>query len=103
MPKHTPGPWYIAAGSPKPHVVAGAFDVLLSNPDGADAEIWQANAHLIAAAPEMYAACKAVSDFSVLRTQRFAEDSDTDYFLRVIEELKELSRAVIAKAEGRHA
>jgi hypothetical protein len=51
MNKHTPGPW-IATGT---RVTAGNFGVLLENSHGAPEPEWEANARLIAAAPDMLA------------------------------------------------
>lgn len=48
--KHTPGPWHYQKNS---KVVAGGFDILLAHHDGEDAAVWEANARLIAAAPEL--------------------------------------------------
>lgn len=57
-------------------------------------------ANLIAAAPDLLATLKAIADESIFNQQRFAEDDDTDYFLRCFKAVKERCHAAIAKAEG---
>ena len=58
--KHTPGPWNCV----DPHVIRGPKNVVVAKTlDSKEGyEIKQANAHLIAAAPAMYEALKAIPD-----------------------------------------
>jgi hypothetical protein len=55
--------------------------------------------HEAAALIELYEeALNAIADVSVFNQQRFAEDSDTDYFLRCFKAVKERALAALAKA-----
>ena len=58
--KHTPGPWNCV----DPHVIRGPKNVVIAKTlDSKEGyEIKQANAHLIAAAPAMYEALKAIQE-----------------------------------------
>lgn len=96
--KHTPGPWEISkhgtpAHSPQFGVYApnspwnGVNDLAIVKDDNAEA-----NAQLIAAAPDLIEACKMAEEF--LRLECDCSESDDDG-----NPLKEL-RAAIAKAEG---
>lgn len=57
-------------------------------------------ARLIAAAPDMYEALKALASGDWFGVQRFAGDSDGDFLLKVIAKMRALSRAALAKAEA---
>lgn len=66
--EHTPGPWVVG---PKIH----GFDFTITNPKG-DAELgnwlvagvrWNGNAHLIAAAPDLLAACERLVNDSMFK------------------------------------
>lgn len=89
MNEHTPGPWSITS---KPDDEYPVFDIghqLSNGPFKGDVMIVcdtveEANAHLIAAAPEMYEALKAI--------EAEAHVNSTNYDLVI---------AAIAKAEGR--
>ena len=98
--RHTPGPWFFYAKYES--------SALVQKVQLEDAECWddmciechsavggrpvdEANARLIAAAPELLAACRFVVNRENLM---FAECSDA-------EEILEVCRAAIAKAEGR--
>lgn len=105
--KHTPGPWTVIgpigagiwitdeSGNNQIAVVYGA-----ANTPGADA-----NARLIAAAPELYEALKLIcamfDDRRIVRN--IANDYSSDWALRMLEFTKELQSilAALAKAEGR--
>ena len=50
---------------------------------------------------DLLAVLKAIADESVFNQQRFAEDTDADYFLRCFRAVKERAHTAIAKAEGR--
>lgn len=108
MNKHTPGPWEVhdyrngdASAETWIGILKGAFDV-----DGKARQIGQfrfsalpteenwANAYLMAAAPDLLAACKAFIDYDE------AETSGTN-FLSLWKDLKRKIEAAIAKAEGR--
>ena len=89
--KHTPGPWvlderypgYVYCDDVLGSAVATCRDGLVSHVAHRD---YVANANLIAAAPDLYAACKDISDF--LRLHGFD---------------RTLVDAALAKAEGRGA
>ena len=90
--KHTPGPWtvrdhggYIEVETPDEPTVAHFGSLSF---DGADHDWALANARLIAAAPELLAALKAMAD----RAEWYG-DEDADSLCG--------ARAAIAKAEGR--
>ncbi len=82
---HTPGPWTFNGD----HVVAGTHTVV-ADPFASDALFGgegEANANLIAAAPEMLSALEAICDDA---------DEDTDSGAAILA----TARAAIAKAKG---
>ena len=98
--KHTPGPWkvkdgviYCADGIPP-------FDATHTRIDGKGE--WEANVHLIAAAPELLAACKALVDNLIWASgsSDFAPDGIArEGWLKVGPSISQ-GMAAIAKAEG---
>jgi hypothetical protein len=93
MSSFTPGPWNVVPGA------AGSFDVLAAFPDDGEGTLVaatyianeeQANARLIAAAPDLLAACKRFMDLDGGDTANAAQAS----------ELWSQMAAAIAKAEG---
>jgi hypothetical protein len=82
---HSPGPWEVYDKDPG-HV--GAPDGHICTPEGETREVVLANAHLIAAAPELLASLKRIVD-------TYGID------LHSGSELCEMVAAAIAKAEGR--
>ena len=100
--KHTPGPWHIIERTG--HVSKSheqTFDIM-SGPNGSPHE-WDmvcdkaagANARLIAAAPELLEACKAVSEAHAYIQRTGSGET------RALCEAVDLLRAAVAKAEGR--
>jgi len=91
--RHTPGPW--KAVLVEGHRLGGRngaarYDVLAMNPPDFVADrLTEANARLIAAAPDLLAACRAVLEC-------LGRTLAPDY----LPEPRELLRAAIAKAEG---
>ena len=83
MSTHTPGPWHVH----NHHVDAGKFRYLQTCMEGAPEDEWEANAHLIAAAPELLAACQSICGV-------FEGHEDVPIYVRK-------ARAAIAKAEGK--
>lgn len=96
MSKHTPGPWRVEHSAPEEgfdawviddpthgYTIATVADTFNKRSENA------ANAHLIAAAPEMLAALK-----EYVRDYGDNEDGDSQL-------MAEKARAAIAKAEGR--
>lgn len=49
---------------------------------------------------DLLAALQTIADESIFNQQRFAEDTDTDYFLRCFAAVKKQARAAIARALG---
>ena len=94
MSKHTPGPWYVSEKK-------GFYDVVIDDrtavafvTDTGGKETEKANAHLIAAAPELLKACKEMYE---------AFKGRKDYKDYTVGQLDAASRAwrAINKAEGR--
>lgn len=112
-PKHTPGPWKITHKHPDPDTAKGYMEIMQSNGSGfeigiscsiceqylADDPIQKANAHLIAAAPDILEALKQLVKIN--------EDHD-DSIAKILgappgwkDEYLDKARSAIAKAEGR--
>lgn len=71
--KHTPGPWKVGKGinatvitSDEKTCIAGMIDARRDTLGGASLADIEANARLIAAAPELLAACQYVVEFDLL-------------------------------------
>ena len=109
--KHTPGPWrngdntldrsrghLFIRGGPEGRVVADVNTAMLGG-----AEVYEANARLIAAAPELLEACKA-AHAAILQLSEYADEDDEDWapggYLSVA---YEVTRAALAKARGTNA
>lgn len=101
-PKHTPGPWrweYSDEECTRPIALAGpGKDVILASEDatGPRAYVSEADARLIAAAPDLYAACKASMTAireTIRRPMGVQPDSAT--------EALDLIATALDKAEGR--
>ena len=89
QPKWTPGPWRAVMGSR--HVVdvfAGDRDVVSVYGGGVGFEYRDANAHLIAAAPDLYAALEAMT----ARMSLYSGHHD--------DALTAMGKAALAKARG---
>jgi len=87
--KHTPGPWGVLQTKTGPAIVAGCWEVVVYAQDGIGGDV-EANAKLIAAAPELLDAALAAERYLAL-----LEPSSTgDRAYRML-------TAAIAKAEGR--
>lgn len=96
---HTPGPWHLSerrdphSGSPVYSVLAGAH-LWLADVLGAECEAGEANARLIAAAPELLEACRSC-------LHQIGTDSDLDDVVSrpdKYDELEQMLRDVIDKA-----
>lgn len=88
----TPGPWTVNREKSAPSIKAGVFEILLTCPTfGEPNERWEANARLIAAAPELL---EAVRDFVELYDRL-----DDAIGVRVLDKVIG-ARAALAKAEG---
>jgi len=89
--KHTPGPWKVISGAIVHSSDSAPVAEMNRTEEASKAGIYpverDANAHLIAAAPELLKACKRLlAGYSLIDEQR--------------EEAKEYARQIIAKAEG---
>lgn len=111
MAKHTQGPWVTSATDDTVVVDATGLEVAAIDGDYNDPDTWpqmEANARLIAAAPEMLEALKAtvaslVAAVSLLkRGSKKAAPSNTVFDMMVsdYEKAVELGRAAIINAEG---
>lgn len=90
--KHTPGPWEITEHDGK-FLLTKDVPVMIGDPIPVGVAYTKADAHLIAAAPDMLAALKEIE------RQRLGTDQGT---LRVrSDRMWEIATAAIAKAEGR--
>ena len=96
--KHTPGPWIIDRDS----VVASntpddSGDIICEAPERFENSMrrWQANARLIAAAPELLAACSRA--FNLIKESGFSSGLIEEEFDGTLNQLD----AAIAKVEGR--
>ena len=91
--KHTPGPWtFVQGGSgdwPTWNVRIGRGMITL--PPGEDMRVMDANARLIAAAPDLLEALKKIAKI---------EDKMVGSDWEEIEEARAIARAAVAKAEG---
>ncbi len=104
MARHTPGPWTFFEEHTRPmgqRVVQGQSRILFHVPRGAnlrEAAEFEANGRLIAAAPDLLAACE-------LWDQGFVEgeEFDADQFLAWVNANRRAARAAIAKALGHEA
>jgi len=101
--KHTPGPWDIS--SFQSHVIVGSPEIVgnaiatchISRAVG-DLSTADANARLIAAAPDLLEACRAL----VLEWNSCFEGQDTGYDGTPLHDCVMLASAAIAKAEGKN-
>jgi len=103
---HTPGPWefgkdrrWLFRDDLKADGNFSSSTILKINDDAFRPS--EADAHLIAAAPDMYAELDVrVGDLVMLRKAIEAGDPKAEILIRIDDMLRE-TRAVIAKAEGR--
>lgn len=108
-PKFTPGPWEVffpvSSGATRPGVDAanGPTIILWGSPEDSEGVYGEGdgeavnNAHLIAAAPELYEALRAIQDFC--DDPNGSEKPET--LASGLARLLPAARAAIAKAEGR--
>lgn len=103
MGKHSQGPWKAVVGV-RGAYATGSWIIMAGNKTVADVQTsvvgsgpeWYANARLIAAAPEMLEAARAL-------LEGCAEDRDPTHISRVMAKIHHIEalRTAIAKAEGR--
>lgn len=96
--KHTPGPWKAAHNAPFRWAIHGPRNEWIAQTDAAfddgssgSPDACEANARLIAAAPDLLAVCRAV----------VAGTNAKNGFVGVGSDIYMAARAAIAKAEGR--
>lgn len=100
MSEHTPGPWEIERGADEflsygCHV-GPAVLLFARHPMGARCE---ADARLIAAAPDLLEALKDIEEYGVRRRESHG-DTLEKRLMDTVEDIKEMARAAIAKATG---
>lgn len=112
MNKHTPGPWRVERQNPSPTtgewMIAGGKPGYLAEIRDCGSGDVQANARLIAAAPdlleELKDLCGAISSMNASRHQAIVMDGDLCYWQReewvrwMLDEILPHARAAIAKA-----
>ena len=94
--KHTPGPWDVDFSGPARLAITGPSEETIARCDMQceNGDVDEANARLIAAAPDLLEACKAVEVWVILATARDAHPEAVD---NALADLKML-RAALAKA-----
>ena len=92
---HTPGPWFIQCTGGESECIASNHQTLDVEVNGPDFEIRNANARLIAAAPELLAACHVALATLDLKSMGRAKWTGGD------QKSFDLLSAAIAKAEAR--
>jgi hypothetical protein len=98
--KHTPGPWKVTGKGPYREIVAAKDDAPIGyRTYGGDSEA-QANAHLIATAPELLTALKGIR-FLVPHGLNWLDERGSDREHARGEAALVALDAAIAKAEGR--
>ena len=95
MSKHTPGPWHVRPTSMKGQCLVAGGD--LRSGDGFSLQFSTANAHLVAAAPDMLDFAQNVGGFD----DRLLLSADLNMIRATLREWRDEARAAIAKAEGR--
>jgi hypothetical protein len=90
---HTPGPWTVFNG----HIHAGGFEYLPTHRSGAPDTVWEANARLIAAAPDLLEAARYGANFA---TMYLVNLHSPEAMKQLAEQTREKISAAIAKAEG---
>ncbi len=102
---HTPGPWLsLVTGFGETNYLVcrdapGRIHPVCAMEHGCPNA--EANAHLIAAAPSMAETLERIADDSNdsrFNLMRYAEEDDTDYFLRCIKAIKDEARAALRLA-----
>ena len=106
---HTPGPWTVHDDFLQLIAIHCGFDIdakqavqvclMDYSTANIDPKANEANARLIAAAPDLLAALKKYADF--VRESGRAEKFDREAFVNNMLHATDLARAAIAKAEGR--
>ena len=100
--KHTPGPWYVGSGTHEGRNIYSVASVtddegftyqpIVASAEDDGIKCWDANARLIAAAPDLLEALQRIADGQ--------EMSGVFTFADVVLRYQEIARAAIAKATG---
>lgn len=97
--KHTPGPWKVGGDDDDIVVMTGPFFVATIH-ENCNHGCTDANARLIAAAPDLLEALRA-SNKAAERIAEFCRKSGRDFDADHWQAIAEAGEAAIAKAEGR--
>lgn len=101
MSKHTPGPWFASTTPSGKGKVVDANGFSICNTTAGPYEQQREDARLIAAAPELLAACKAL--FETIRAHEIESlscDRDGEAYCDCLRKQADDAAAAIAKAEG---
>lgn len=100
--KHTPGPWYVGSGTYEGRNIYSVASVtddegftyqpIVASAEDDGIKCWDANARLIAAAPDLLEALQRIADGQ--------EMSGVFTFADVVLRYQEIARAAIARATG---
>ena len=99
---HTPGPWSVETKGSR-HFIDGADELTVAYVDRAgvrERQTYEANAQLIAAAPELLAALREIeSKLNALLCERVLDSTLPEFY--EVRNARNSARAAISKAEGR--
>jgi hypothetical protein len=100
MGKHTPGIWLV--GEEEVYTDANIVgNIICDKPDFADSQnYWQANANLIAAAPDLLEACEDAIGIVQAAIVNARQRNEYSQIIAALEQKEANIRAAIAKARG---
>lgn len=102
MAKHTPGPWALDVEARHPWIVTCPVEGFPDLPGKVCEVGYQPNARLIAAAPELLAALSAITTLmGNVDHSRGGGENTARLYGGMLESIREVAGAAIAKAEGR--
>lgn len=101
--KHTPGPWELAEkfNCVEVRAVDGPYIANCNQSAAIDWRIKEANARLIAAAPEMFEALDTIGGLSRALRQGGPDPMDLQGLSDALEEAVDLANSLVAQIEGR--
>lgn len=91
--KHTPGPWNIAANFHQTGRIIGSDDNAIAEVNGRKDALGQANARLIASAPDLLAVLKQILEHT-------SDNSGLDFDWEQFQNVLDAAREIVNKAEG---
>ena len=98
---HTQGPWEVETKGSR-HFIDGPDELTVAYVDRSgvrERQIYEANARLIAAAPELLAALAKIEvDFTALLCERILDSTLPEFYM--VRDARNAARAAIAKATG---